>query len=224
MMTTIHPFEERGLGLAPFSFAGLSEKVYVACQGAPEQPAGICDYCGTGIRYCCHIVSNDGKEFIVGCDCVRKLDRDDNRLVSDMDRQVAKLEKSKRNAKRQAKWAAQCQARDAELQAQRDRNGGRTDAEIEADKRRQEEEAKAVEMRAKNGWLIDVLEQVPYTSNFVSDVLRDLDRRDPSGFSDRCLDILADIYGKTVSKRSRASKEYKQAVETFREKCGADQR
>lgn len=77
-ITTAHPLERAELGLAPFSLVGFSESVYVACPGAPAQAAGTCDYCGTGIRYVCHIRSADGKEFKVGMDCVRKLYRDDN--------------------------------------------------------------------------------------------------------------------------------------------------
>ena len=30
-----HPFERAGLGLAPFRFVGMVEKVYVSCPGAP---------------------------------------------------------------------------------------------------------------------------------------------------------------------------------------------
>ena len=38
MILDIHPFEKSGLGVAPFRFVGVSEKVYCACPGAPEQP------------------------------------------------------------------------------------------------------------------------------------------------------------------------------------------
>ena len=69
----LHPFERAGLGKAPFYFLGLTEKTYQACHGAPVQPGGSCAYCGTGIRYCCRIKSADGREFIVGCDCVQRL-------------------------------------------------------------------------------------------------------------------------------------------------------
>ena len=85
----VHPFEKAGLGVAPFRFSGMSEKVYVACPGAPEQPAGTCDYCGMGIRYCCHIESADGKSFVVGSDCVRKTDRDALLNASDYDKAIA---------------------------------------------------------------------------------------------------------------------------------------
>lgn len=65
-----HVFEAAGLGLAPFRFVGVVEKVYVA--GDEAKPGGVCAYCGTGIRYCCIVKSSDGKQFLVGSDCVEK--------------------------------------------------------------------------------------------------------------------------------------------------------
>ena len=62
----IHPFERAGLGVAPYTFLGVSERVYVACPGAPAQPGGTCDYCGNGIRYLYHCVSADGRRFAGG--------------------------------------------------------------------------------------------------------------------------------------------------------------
>lgn len=78
METKQHIFEAAGLGLAPFRCVGC----YVdkgprdlgngLTAGAPGQPMGTCDYCGTGILYCFRIVSSDGKSFVVGSDCVAK--------------------------------------------------------------------------------------------------------------------------------------------------------
>lgn len=106
----LHPFEKAGLGKAPFRFVGISEKV---CSGQPGtngisvgysgQPAGTCDYCGMGIRYCCHIVSADKREFVVGCDCVMKLERSDNALVADVDREKKVIDRKKRMARKEAR-------------------------------------------------------------------------------------------------------------------------
>lgn len=98
-----HPFEKAGLGRAPFQFIGMSEKVYVACPGAPEQPAGTCDYCGNGIRYVFHIRSADGKEFGVGCDCVRKTDK--ACLLDDVQKKMREVKRAADYAKREKKWA-----------------------------------------------------------------------------------------------------------------------
>lgn len=65
-----HAFELAGLGKAPFRFVGMSEKTFKA--GDQIKAGGTCAYCSTGIRHCCHIVSADGKTFVVGTDCVNK--------------------------------------------------------------------------------------------------------------------------------------------------------
>jgi hypothetical protein len=67
----VHAFEAAGLGKAPFRFVGVSESSCTYPDGT-TQATGTCDYCSNGIRYCCHIRSADGKEFVVGSDCVRK--------------------------------------------------------------------------------------------------------------------------------------------------------
>jgi len=65
-----HVFELAGLGLAPFNFVGMIEKIFKA--GDQVKAGGTCAFCGTGIRFCCRIESADGKSFIVGTDCVNK--------------------------------------------------------------------------------------------------------------------------------------------------------
>lgn len=67
-----HCFEVAGLGLAPFRFVGMSENVITYPDGT-SQAGGSCNYCGTGIRYECVIVSRDGKRSVVGCDCIAKV-------------------------------------------------------------------------------------------------------------------------------------------------------
>ena len=67
-----HRFEVAGLGLAPFRFIGVSENVITYPDGT-QQAGGSCDYCGTGIRYECHVESRDGKRFKTGCDCIAKV-------------------------------------------------------------------------------------------------------------------------------------------------------
>lgn len=100
MTLDIHPWEKAGLGKAPFRFVGVTEKTYTACPGAPAVPAGTCDYCGNGILYCYGIRSADGKEFVVGCECVRKLDKNALVNATEFDKARLKLERDKRAAKR----------------------------------------------------------------------------------------------------------------------------
>ena len=89
----MHPFEKAGLGYAPFRFVGMTEATYQACSGAPIQPGASCDYCGQGIRYVCIIKSADGREFRVGCDCVRKTTSKGVRVLSDVDRAKRAIDK-----------------------------------------------------------------------------------------------------------------------------------
>jgi hypothetical protein len=67
-----HAFEVAGLGLAPFRFVGASENVITYPDGT-QQAGGTCDYCYTGIRLECHVLSADGKKFKVGCNCIEKV-------------------------------------------------------------------------------------------------------------------------------------------------------
>lgn len=111
----VHPFEARGLGSAPFRCIGVERRVGpirtivggVTCEvGAPGQPMGTCAYCGTGIADCYAVKSSDGKEFVVGCDCVRRVSAEfDGTIPPDFRRAIAKLEREKRDEKRVEKEA-----------------------------------------------------------------------------------------------------------------------
>ena len=98
-MNTIHCFEERGLGQAPFT--------YLYCL----EGRSSCQYCSTSIRYKFFIRSADGKEFFVGSDCVMKTG--DLGLISTVKQAKSQLEKAKREAKKEV----QRQIREAEFKA-----------------------------------------------------------------------------------------------------------
>lgn len=210
MIATIHPFEEAGLGRAPFRFVEMTVSVYSAAPGH-SQPAGTCDYCGQGIKYCCHIASVDGKTAVVGCDCIRKLERIDNRLISDIDREVAKLEKAARDEKRRAKWQAENERRERMLQAERAANGGFTLAELAAQQRRSEQAAREAEFAAKNAWLIDALDG--QSGEFAASMQAKLRQNEVRDLSNRCVSILQDIYAKRHGRRG--SKAYQAACDDF---------
>lgn len=106
---TVHPFEKAGLGLAPFRFTGTSREVFVIGAGTPDAhtvPGATCDYCGTAISDAFWIKSHDGKTHKVGCDCIAKLGREDNALVSKAERARRQLEKDKRHARDAARIEA----------------------------------------------------------------------------------------------------------------------
>lgn len=74
-----HPFTVAGLGNAPFSFIGMRENVFNNGDGTTKG-GGMCAYCGTGIRNEFVVRSACGKQFVVGCDCIRKVN--DTRLIA----------------------------------------------------------------------------------------------------------------------------------------------
>ena len=193
---SIHPFEAAGLGLAPFRFVGMDEKVYVAFPGAPAQAAGTCDYCG------------------VGCDCIRKTDRDDNRLLTAAERALGNLKRAKKQAELAAKWEAKRVALNAELDRQRSANGGLTDAEVAERKAQAERAAAAAPFLALNAWLLAVLEAGNHQSGgFVDGMIEKLGTMPAAKLSPRCLDILGDMYAKAAGRRG--SKAYDAARDEF---------
>jgi hypothetical protein len=112
--TTLHPFERRGLGKAPFKFIGMKHQE-IAYGGAVigaiggvaviTKPGGTCDACGTYIVDMYRIQSADGKISVVGCDCILKLAREDNRLVSDVAKAKKENDRKKNLARKNAQLA-----------------------------------------------------------------------------------------------------------------------
>lgn len=101
MTNDIHVFEKAGLGKAPFKVVGFTVEKYQACQGAPIQVGGSCDYCGTGIMNTYHIQSADGNTFKVGCECVNKTgDKGMIKRVQKMERDRKRKDRHAREAKR----------------------------------------------------------------------------------------------------------------------------
>lgn len=207
----LHPFEEAGLGLAPFRFAGMSVNVYSAAPGH-SQPGGCCAYCYQGIKYECCIVSSDGKRFTVGMDCVERLGSKHNKLISDAKRAKLQLDAQKREEIRKAKYEAACKRYAEKLQAERDRNGGLTDSEVAEAKAKAEREAKAAEFIAKNDWIIQVLKR-EYQSEFIRSMIEKVSGGPIDGLSGRCVSILRDIYSKSFGRRG--SKKYEAAADVF---------
>lgn len=111
--TTIHCFEEAGLGKAPFRYVGIvdqniayGERVIGNVGGCAltTKPGGTCDYCGTYIVNMFRVESADGKTFKVGCECIRKTG--DDGLIRRVNDDVRKMERARRQAKKVAKIAA----------------------------------------------------------------------------------------------------------------------
>lgn len=88
----MHVFEKAGLGKAPFRFVGYEHRTFTACQGAPVQVGGSCDYCGQGLSNFYFVMSADGKRFHVGPDCIGKTgDEGLKKVVKEQERKARRI-------------------------------------------------------------------------------------------------------------------------------------
>jgi vacuolar-type H+-ATPase subunit H len=196
----IHAFESRGLGKAPFRCVGLRENRFTI-PGVPEatKPGGTCDYCGTGIAYECVIQSADGRQFVVGCDCVLKTD--DRGLVSAVKLAQRKARQEKAAAKHKAAWEAERPERERRQRVR----------DIIASERSFAARNREAAMTEQNGWLIDVLNGM--SGDFVASMAEQLRTNRLGDLSDRCISILREIYAKHHGRRN--SKAYSAAEDVF---------
>jgi hypothetical protein len=121
--TTLHPWERAGLGKAPYRWLGVRHLVgpiRIAQAdgttleiGAPGQPMGSCAYCAQGIAECHSIKSADGKVFMVGCDCVRRVSEPGDAVL----KAAEAAAKKRRNAAARARNAVKADASKARLAA-----------------------------------------------------------------------------------------------------------
>jgi len=100
--STVHAFEEAGLGRAPFRFTGAEDTAeganaegLVNRGGMWTTPGGTCAYCGHAIVVLCHVVDADGKRFHVGSDCIAKVG--DKGMIDTVKRTIARRRTKKRN-------------------------------------------------------------------------------------------------------------------------------
>lgn len=107
-----HPFEKAGLGKAPFSCTGVTENVWENGDGTTKG-GGVCDYCGTGIRWEFWIKGSiaGAKQFKVGCDCVAKTGWGIDRFLE--------VRAEHTRARRQAGVQKRRDARKAQIEAER---------------------------------------------------------------------------------------------------------
>lgn len=97
MANRVHVFETAGLGTAPYAYRGMEKRQYQACHGAPIQPGGSCDYCGTAIYYH-YFLQGSGpgdKPFKVGSDCIGKAGKGGMKTVLTGDEARLKADRKK---------------------------------------------------------------------------------------------------------------------------------
>jgi hypothetical protein len=224
-----HKWEERGYA-APYSLEEVFElphpksTAYSQGGGAAQWKdasdalkavgcsVGSCDICGTSL--CNHYLCRDanGRHFVVGCDCVMKLD--DSKLTTAVEKAETARRRRLSQERRAEKDRKRIAAHVAALDAQRERNGGLTDREVE-DRQRQAEQARKVKrIAAANQWLIDGLQPANNGGQgFVADMIARLRTTPLTGFSPRQIDVMCDIFAKQFGRKG--SNDYAAAVVTF---------
>lgn len=227
-MVHTHKWMDAGLGVAPFravdiislpspSLAEANVTAYNNAMAAAWHQSqrygvscGSCDACGQSLVNNVVIRGADGKHFVVGLDCAGKTS--DSKLITE----VQHLEKQRLAAIREAKRAAEDEARRQRylerLQAERDANGGLTNAEVAQKKADEAAELARQKYTAENEWLISVLRK-EYPGDFVRSMIESLSTASTDDLSDRTISILGDIYAKSFGRRN--SKKYDAALEEF---------
>jgi hypothetical protein len=147
------------------------------------------------------------------------------RLATEVQEEERKRVRMAAAARRRARWAAEFAARQ-----ERERNaneaaglGRKTDAELQAErdaarnaeiaKAKAEAEERARNAASDNAWLIDCLRNLPYSSEFIQAMIDKLSRSALCDLSDRCRQILCDIWSKSHGRRN--SKAYNAAEDQF---------
>jgi hypothetical protein len=179
---------------------------------------GTCDYCGNGIANICHIKSADGKQFRVGCDCVNKVYQESgDASLTCIEKQFRReVGRERRRAKAEERRQAREKARQDELQAQRERNGGLTDREVEIEEQKRVRAERASVAADVNGWIIDQLMQAA-SGSFVDSMIDKLGESPISDLSERQQNCIADIVGKVQGRRN--SKAYNGAYDRVMQIC-----
>jgi len=205
MTEMIHKWEDAGHGKAPFKVVGICE--IPAPSLAEHNPSayekamkslphgyrvGSCGVCGMGLSVNFLINSADGNKFAVGCECVKKAG--DHGMI-----ETVKLMKNKRN--RQIAQEKREAAHQAKVQAERDRNGGLTDWEVEEQKRNEEK----IEREQKMQPVYDITREIASLlrdgkGGFCDSIAADLDNGlIPSG---RAYDLTCEIIAKKSGRKS----------------------
>lgn len=199
MTSRLHPFEDSGLGRAPFKCVGMAEVPSPSL--AASNPAGYnaalaaiprgygcgtCAHCGMGLKYNYLIHSSDGQRFAVGSECVLKTG--DTRLGSEVERLEAERRREAARIKREAKREAQ---RQAWLAGKAERDAAREAEErARAERERPAREAR----RAAWAFVVPVLRS-QFGSPFCQSMADAIERGD--AITGRPAHIIASVYAKS---------------------------
>jgi hypothetical protein len=173
-----------------------------------------CDHCGTGIQNHFIIRDSAGEEFSVGSSCIEKLG--DTQLITEAKAAENKRQKALRAEKRHQEQLARQAAYKAEIEAERERNGGLTDHELAVKKR---EAAKTERRLAIHEVAYDTVGFLNNVGDFGRSMMTQiLDGEMPTGNALRiCVEIMAKQHGR---KNSKAYNEAYPACEARLEEIG----
>ncbi|MCY9866453.1 hypothetical protein OTK49_28340 [Vibrio coralliirubri] len=97
-----------------------------------------CAHCGTSILNHYIIRDDNGEDFAVGSSCIEKLGQ--TRLISEAKAAKLEIDREKRRVEREKKNKERQEKREAELNSQRERNGGMTDYELKQKEKQERKE------------------------------------------------------------------------------------
>lgn len=194
----VHPFQESNPNtVGPYTF------LYVVKGGR-----GMCEHCGRGIKYHCHIQDSNGFKFVVGTSCVLKTG--DKRVGTPMEIKLKELKRQEQWEKRQAKEEARRIAYLNEIMP-----SGKTRQQEQEEHAKMEEQQKEEKRKLffqKWGEVMEVLQTA--NGEFARSVLEGLnEQNEPFG---RGKIICCEIYAKSFGRRG--SKKYEEALEYMENK------
>ncbi len=231
----VHPWQDAGLGTAPFrvhciistpsksllehNVNSYNDQMADACRQAKALGVELyqCQFCYECLQNNVVIRDAKGKFFVVGLDCAMKTG---DTVVMTQPRNLERLrQKALRQKKADEKYEAKRAACEAELNAQRQRNGGKTDYEVQKQKEIDAQSARRHENIEKWRWLLAELDK--NGGEFVKSMIEQIENRGFHGLSDKCQNIIGEIYAKTVSGSRCGSKKFDAAFREFEDKADA---
>lgn len=204
-MAIVH--EHYQMGQAPYRFIAVWSAPSKSLQEAnpaaysiemsarPKVCKFMCDHCGTSIEHHFIIRDANGVEFCVGSTCIDKVGQVLN--LSDAEAAERNRQKELRQARAEAKREAQRIARVVELNAQRERNGGLTDWELE--KQELEEQLKLEKEANANRYDYFITHLLNDGGDFAKDLARSL--KESGNIYGRGVTIMLDIIAKSAGRK-----------------------
>ena len=177
-----------------------------------------CYVCGMSLQANYVLRDATGKPFVVGCDCVEKIG--DDQVITAVENAAKTRERNRRRELAARKVEERIAARKAELEAQRQKNGGLTDWEVEEAARLADRDSKRNAAIAANAWVLSWVPSGP-SGSFVGDVSGRLASGElvAKEASPRMKAVMVEMFAKRAGRKG--SKAYDAAEAEAREELAA---